>query len=300
MLTTIFYHSDEFFKNFDNDKIGSVTDTASLACINKTYNLQNTLSIPEIITITTYFHYSGYRHFKIYYEKEIKGHLKSAFTKVPSYNRFLEVMQENLAYLMFFSMALNANPTGVAYIDSTPIAVCKNRRISSHKVLKKLAKRGKTSTGWFYGFKLHYVINHRGEIIAFSITPGNISDQDRSVIDAVTKRLFGKLFGDRGYISAELFKDLWDRGIQIITKLRKKMKNILMPLENKLLLRFRGIIESANNILKNCLHLEHSRHRSIKGFFCNLFSAIAAYAFYANKPHVPEAENIDLSMISDF
>ncbi len=149
MLTTIFYHSDEFFKNFENDKIGSATDTTSVACINKTHNLQNTLSIPEIITIATYFHYSGYRHFKVYYEKEIRGHLKTAFTKVISYNRFLEVMQENIAYLMFFSMALNADPTGVAYIDSTPIAVCKNRRISSHKVLKKLAKRGKTSTGWF-------------------------------------------------------------------------------------------------------------------------------------------------------
>jgi len=101
--------------------------------------------------------------------------------------------------------------------------------------------------------------------------------------------LFGKLFGDRGYISQKLFEELLGRGIQMITRLKCNMQNILMPIEDKLLLRKRGIIESTGNLLKNLFNLEHSRHRSAKGFFCNIFACIAAYAFHGSKPSLIRA-----------
>ena len=160
-------------------------------------------------------------------------------------------------------------------------------------MLKKYAARGKTSTGWFYGFKLHLVINHLGEIIAFAITPGNVDDRDEKTIKKLTKKLFGKLFGDRGYLSKKLFEDLWARGIQLFTKLRRNMHNKLIDLADKLALKKRGIIESVNNILKNCLQIEHTRHRSIAGFFVNVFAAIAAYSF-REKPSLTNSENSEL------
>ena len=89
--------------------------------------------------------------------------------------------------------------TGISFFDSTSIKVCHNKRISRNKVFKGLAKLGKTTTGWFYGFKLHLVINDKGEILAFQLTPGNVSDV--SMLETLSSGLWGKLFGDKGYIS---------------------------------------------------------------------------------------------------
>lgn len=149
--------------------------------------------------------------------------------------------------------------------------------------------------GWFYGFKLHLVINHIGEILAFFITLGNISDNNESVLIKLTKKLFGKLFGDKGYlINEELFKKLYINGIQIITKIRKNMKNKLMPIEDKLLLRKRGTIESVGSILKESLSLEHSRHRSILGFFCYVIATLICYNFRENKPTIATSKALAL------
>ena len=131
--------------------------------------------------------------------------------------------------------------------------------------------------GWFFGFKLHVVINHLGEIVAFSITTGNVTDNNRELVKKLTDGLYGKLFGDKGYISNKLFESLWENGIHLITKVRKNMKNKLMGIYDKLLLRKRGVVESVGNILKNTYNLEHTRHRNPINFFVNIFSAITAY-----------------------
>ena len=123
---------------------------------------------------------------------------------------------------------------------------------------------GKTSTGWFYGFKLHLVINDLREIRSFCLTPGNID-----VIGRLCRELGGKLFGDRDYISKALFERLYRRGVQLITRLRKNMKNVLMEMGDKILLRKRAVIESVNDILKNICQVEHSRHRSAVNFIVN-------------------------------
>ncbi|WP_016762423.1 IS982 family transposase, partial [Leptospira kirschneri] len=126
------------------------------------------------------------------------------------------------------------------------------------KVFKYIAQRGKSSTGWFYGFKLHLIINDQGELLSFMVTPGNVDDRNLKVIFPLVKNIYGKLFGDRGYISQSLFESLYEKGIQLITKLKKNMKNKLMPLVDKILLRKRAIIESVNDELKNICQIQHT------------------------------------------
>src|SRR5437868_10593219 len=162
--------------------------------------------------------------------------------------------------------------SGISFIDSAKIGVCHNRRIWSHKVFKALAKRGKTSVDWFYGFKLHLVVNECGELLAVKITAGNVDDPN-PVLE-LARAVSGKLFGDRGYISQKLFEQLWEQGVQLITKLRKNMKNRLLPLFDKLLLRKRSICETINDQLKNISQIEHSRHRSVFNFFVNLIAGL--------------------------
>lgn len=281
LLTTIFYHVDNFCNEIEkHTAIESTVNRGGRPCF---------MQQSEILTIAIFFQHSKIKTFKDYYFIYIKGIYKPAFTRVVSYSRFVELIEENIAYMALFALSLNGPATGISFIDSTTISVCHNKRIHAHKVLKGLAKRGKSSMGWFYGFKLHFVINDQGDVIGFTITPGNIDDRDPKVIEKLTKNLFGKLFGDRGYISKKLFESLLARDLQLITKIKKNMPNILMLMEDKLLLKKRGIIESVGNLLKNFFNLEHTRHRSIKAFFCNIFSCMAAYAFHASKPSLIRA-----------
>ena len=178
--------------------------------------------------------------------------------------------------------------TGIGFIDSTKLQVCHNLRINRNKVFAGIAARGKTSTGWFYGFKLHLVINECGEIVSFMLTPGNVADNNASVVKKLVKKCFGKIWGDRGYISKKLFEGLFKNGIKLITKLKKKMKNKLMDLEDRLGLSKRGIIESVNGILKETCQIEHSRHRSPTNFVVNIISGLLAYSFLPKKPSLKD------------
>ena len=179
--------------------------------------------------------------------------------------------------------------TGIAFIDATSLVVCHNRRIQSHKVFKQVARRGKTSVGWFYGFKLHLVVNDRGELLAFHITPGNTDD--RQPVPRLVKGLTGKLFGDRGYISQKLFEALLEQNLQLITKLRKTMRNKLLPLADKLLLRKRALIETINDQLKNISQIEHTRHRSGINAMVNLLAGLVAYTHQPKKPSLELSQN---------
>ncbi|SFE85186.1 IS982 family transposase [Nitrosomonas sp. Nm166] len=172
--------------------------------------------------------------------------------------------------------------SGISFIDSTRISVCHNRRIWSHQVTAAFAAWGKTSVDWFYGFKLHLVINDQGELLSVKITAGNVDDRDP--VPELARSLFGKLLGDRGYISQTLLEQLWEQGVQLVTRVRRNMKNRLLPLFDKLLLRKRSIIEAVNDQLKNISQIEHSRHRSPFNFFVNLVAGLVAYTFREKKP----------------
>ena len=241
------------------------------------------LSVSEIMTIIIYFHQSQYRNFKADYTEPVCQPLRAEFPKLVSYERFVIRRPSVLGPLSAYLKSLDGRCHGLSFRDSTALLVCDNHRIHNHKVFAELAQRGKGSMGWFYGFKLHLVINECGELLACQITPGNVDD--RTPVPTLCKRLFGKLIADRGYVSQPLFEQLLDTfGVQLITKLRKNMKNRLLPLIDKLLLRKRAIIESVVDQLKNISQIEHTRHRSPINCFINILAGLIAYCHQPKKP----------------
>jgi Transposase DDE domain len=242
----------------------------------------SSLSLSEVMTILVLFHASHYRTFKHFYQNQMLTQGRADFPGLPSYNRFVELIPMTLLPLCAYVQTRKGQPTGLQFIDSLPIRVCHNRRISSHRVFAGLAQRGKGSRGWFYGFKLHLVINEQGELRGLTLTPGQIDD--RRPVRKLVRRLWGKLFGDRGYISQELFEQLWAQNLQLITKLKCNMKNKLMPLLDRVLLRKRALIECVNDQLKNISQIEHTRHRSATNGIVNILAAVVAYTFQPKKP----------------
>lgn len=283
MLVKIFCEIDDFCKEFQKQFQKNLL-TSGNNIRKRTFKL----SVSEIMTISIFYHHSGYKTFKEYYEKHVLVHMKSDFKKLVSYNRFLELRKNVLIPSIAFLQLNSMNKcTGISFIDSFSLNVSHPKRISSHKVFKGVAARGKTSVGWFYGFKLHLITNVFGEIVSFYITAGNTSDSNEGVILKLTKKLFGKIFGDKGYLlNKKLFEKLYSRGVKIVTKIRRNMKNQLMDLEEKLMLRKRGVIESTGAILKESMSLEHARHRSVHSFFSHVLFTLCAYNFRPNKPSV--------------
>lgn len=235
------------------------------------------------MTILVHFHQMRFRDFKTYYTQYVAQHLGREFPGLISYSRFLQLLPSVLVPLCAYLKACYGDCTGIAFIDSTPLSVCHNRRIHSHKVFDGLAARGRNSVDWFYGFKLHLVVNDRGELLACRLTAGNIDD--RAPVPKLVKDLWGKLFADKGYLSQPLFEQLLnDYELQLITKLKSNMKNRLMLLSDKLLLRQRAILEVINDQLKNISQIEHTRHRSLVGFMINLVCSLIAYSLQPKKP----------------
>jgi hypothetical protein len=228
------------------------------------------------------FHASSYRNFKAYYIEQVMKHYAGAFPHLVSYQRFVELMPSALVPLCGYLQTRKGQCSGISFVDSTSLKVCHNRRIHSHKVFAGCARRGKTSVDWFYGFKLHLIINDCGELLSLRLTPGNTDD--RRPVPELVKGLFGKLFGDKGYVSQPLFEALYDEGVQLVTRLKARMKNRLLPLLDKIMLRKRAIIESVNDQLKNISQIEHSRHRSVANCFVNLLGGLIAYTWREKKP----------------
>ncbi len=253
-----------------------------LAAVPRQRQRATTLCLSEVMTIIVLFHSSGYRNFKTFYLQHVLKHMAGAFPRLVSYNRFVELMPSALVPLCGYLQTRKGECSGISFIDSTSLKVCHNRRIHSHKVFAGCARRGKTSVDWFCGFKLHLVINDCGELLSLRLTPGNTDD--RRPVPEMVKELFGKLFGDKGYVSQPLFETLYDEQVQLITKLKTKMKNRLTSIFDKLMLRKRAIIESVMDQLKNISQIEHSRHRSVANCFVNLLAGLIAYTYREKKP----------------
>jgi hypothetical protein len=236
----------------------------------------------EVMTILIHFHQSHYRTFKAYYTEHVQVHLAKEFPHLVSYPRFVALIPQMMLPLLAYLQSRYGACTGISFIDSTSLQVCDPKRISGHCVFAADARRGKTSMGWFFGFKLHLAVNDRGELLACCLTAGNVDD--RAPVAQMVKRLRGKLFGDRGYVSAPLTQLLFEQGLHLITRLRKNMKNHLMPLSDKLLLRKRAIIETIIDQLKNISQIEHSRHRSPVNFVVHLIAGLLAYSHQDKKP----------------
>jgi hypothetical protein len=279
-ITALYCCLDDFCKVF--------ADWAAHRLIPPEQTRQRTgkLSRSEMLFIVVLFHLSPFKHFKAFYLYGIGHQHRACFGALPHYDRFVSLMPRLVVPLMVLLHSLSGAATGVYFADSTKLAVCHNRRIDRHRVFNGLAARGKTSMGWFHGLKLHFVINHKGQVMALKITPGNPADS--TVLDEITRHLAGKLYADKGYIGRELFHKLWQRGLHLITGIRRNMRNHLMPLADKLMLRKRFLIETVLDVLKSEMGLEHSRHRSVINVMVHVRSCLVAYAFRPSKPSISQ------------
>jgi Transposase DDE domain len=271
-LTEIFIDCDDFCKCIDKYLIESGQEITP-----------SKMSTSEMMAITIFYHRSGMKCFKYYYQCIIKGYLESYFPTAYSYENFVSKMSEiNCFLLLFFQATRLSCPTESNYVDATKLVVCENPRIKDHKVFKGFAKRGKSSTGWFFGFKLHAVINQYGQLVVCFFTTGNVADNNPKLLENLTEKITGFLFGDRGYLT-KLKESFKERGLYLITKIRENMKP---KIEDKLspkqfyYLSHRGIIETVFDLLKNICDIEHSRHRSTKNFMVNYTSALVAYTYF--------------------
>lgn len=248
---------------------------------------QPVMSDAEMLTLLIFYQMSGYKCFQYYYEEMVATTLTSYFPQQVSYERFVALIPRLLPGLYVFLkwQTLLSRRSGTYFIDSKKLPVCHNRRIHNHRVFAQQAKRGKSSTGWFYGFKVHLVINPYGELIDFLFTQGNVADNNHEVLRKLLGGLRGECFGDKGYLTT-LFEEFYQQGLQLVTKVRSKMKNHLIPLAQYLKLRKRAVIESVNDILTSVFDLEHTRHRSPVNALAHMLSALTAYCFYPNKPAV--------------
>lgn len=280
-LIEIFYNADEFCKEFVTMLAAKIKQIGN----KKQRTRAGKLSLSEIITILIFYQLYGAEDFKHFYMNTMLRHYKKDFPDLVSYARFVRLIPRALCpMLMFLKHTRMGSNSGISFIDSTSVKVCHNKRIFHHKVFEGLAQRGKTTMGWFFGFKLHLIINDQGELLSFHLTRGNVSDRDKNLVLKLTKGLWGKLFGDKGYINQQLVELLLQKSVHLITGLRKNMKNKLMPMMDKILLRKRAIIECVNDELKNNCQIEHTRHRSVINFLVHLFSALTAYTFLPKKP----------------
>ena len=240
------------------------------------------LSSAEVMTIIIHFHQSHYRDFKNYYLHYVCRQLKPYFPELLSYTRFLALMPSVVVPMCSYLTSKLGKPTGIQFVDSTKIEVCHIMRAKQNKAFEGIAEHGKGTMGWSFGFKLHLIINHLGEIVALKLTKGNLDD--RQPISEMAGALFGKLYGDKGYISQALTGELLEKGVELITTVRKNMKKKFISLWDRAILKKRFIIETVNDQLKNISYIEHSRHRSAHGFMLNLLGGLIAYCLKEEKP----------------
>lgn len=283
-FTTLFVNVDDCWKAFEKIYTKHLIEDGT-----RNRNSKNNLSTSEIMTILIAFQTSGYRTFKSFYQYLLTYH-RCDFPDLVSYDRFVYLIPRAIIPLLVYLHVCGIDkPTGISFIDSTAIKVCHTKRISRNRVFDGIAQIGRTTMGWFFGFKLHLIINELGGLLGFRLTAGNVDD--RCVVEKMTDGLFGKLFGDKGYISQSLFEKLLAKGVKLVTGMRANMKNRLMELEEKILLRKRSLIETVNDTLKNVCQIEHSRHRNPLNFLAHLVAGLVAYTGLPKKPSL-KIENV--------
>ena len=268
-ITALFYCIDDFAKVFED------CERKQLISTGRRRLRSGKLSLSGMLFVMVLFHVSHFNNFKTFWHFSIDRKYRDCFGDLPSYGRFVTLMLRLILPLCVLLLCFRGEETGIRFVDATKLAVCHNKRIKRNKVFKGLAKLGRCTMGWFFGIKLHMIINNQGEVMAIKITAGNTDD--REPFDTMIAALEGRIVGDKGYISRHLFQELWKRGLHLITGIQRNMKNFLMALLHKFLLRKRSIIETLFDKLKSHMGLEHSRHRSPANAFVHILSCIAAY-----------------------
>lgn len=285
-IIQIFCDLDDFVKAVDKFLNGKLIGSISPHAVNVPG-----ISLSEMMCIEILYHLSGYKCFQYYYQQVVEqGPLRSYFPCAPSYNRFVQLKPRILPLvIVFLNYCRIGQLCGIYYADSTSLAVCHNRRIHSNKVFDGKAARGKTSTGWFYGFKLFLVVNAFGEIIKVMFTTANQADNNIGQLMKLFDKLKGWAFADKGFINGKATEQLLHKGLHLVTGIRSNMKNKLMNYQQKILLQKRGMIESINDILKSICDIEHTRHRSHINAILNVIAGVCAYTYLDRLPNIFKA-----------
>lgn len=278
-IVSLFCEIDDFFLAYQS---WQETQCLPDEIHQETRGRQRGLHSSEVMTICVAFQQSGYRTLKHFYLKHVCTYWRKAFPGLVSYSRFVQLQQEVLEILRDYLFATLGECSGVSFVDSTRLCVCDNKRISAHRVFHGAAERSKTSMGWFYGFKLHLLINDVGDLLDVALTPGKTDD--RQLLETFAQRLHGSLYGDRGYISQDIREWLREAGINLVYKVRRNMDPLPLSDTDAVLLKKRTLIESVIKELKTQTGLAHTRHRSLVNFQVNVLSALIAYQLSEKKP----------------
>jgi hypothetical protein len=256
---------------------------------------QTTLALSEMLTLLVYFPWSHDRTFTHYYTEYVMAHLPPYFPQLVGSQRLVERLPRALVPLGCSLSPRTGRCTGIAVMDSTPLAVCDKPRLATPKGFAGLARRGKTSRGWVCGFTLHRLVHDAGALLAWRLTPGQVNDRQPG--KRLTAGLGGERWGDRGSLSQALPDVLLRQGLELLTKIRKNMKHRLMRLWDKLLLRKRSLIETIKDQLKNRSQIEHTRHRSVAGFMVHLVAGLVAYSYRPKKPSLGLRDDSSLPVL---
>lgn len=280
-IIEIFIDCDDFVVSFNNSLQvnGSFIGTMS--------SPKSGISASEIMTICILYHHSRMDCFKSYYKLVVLGRLKTYFPDAPSYTHFVKLKEHYLIEMFAFllSKRLSAPLEEANFIDSKKLESCHLKREKQHKVMQGLATKGKTTTGWFFGLKIHLIINAKGQICKFLVTSGNKADNNEKVLKKLFEGLKGFFYGDKGYLT-KLTGWLKEQGAVLITKVKKNMKKPPLTRKEKHYLKHRGLIETVFGLLTFQCDIDHTRHRSQSGFFMNLFSALIAYSYFDILPRL--------------
>lgn len=243
------------------------------------------LSASEVGAILVMYHLSGYKTFEYYYKRVILKEYKSWFPQAPNYKSFLRYISMSLEVMILWLLykCSQSKRTGFYIIDSKKLPVCHIKREHQHQVFKDIARKGKSSMGWFYGFKIHLVINNLGEVVSFELSTGNVADNNPDLLKKLLSKLEGICIGDKGYLT-KLFEYFYENKLHLLVKQKKNSQGkVVLPHHIKLL-NSRGLIESVFDIASSIMDIDHTRHRKPVNAFTHIFSAIVAYQFYENKP----------------
>lgn len=276
-LTELFCQVDDFCRWFE-----PAWEQRLLSTGTRKRRRGSALSLSELMTLVILFHHLRFRQFKRFYLDYVCCYLRAEFPTLPSYSRCIDLLPRCAAPLAAWFEQLKGECDGISIADATALAVCDNKRIARHRVFKACAARGKTSMGWFYGFKVHAIINSKGELIRLQLTAGNVDD--RKPMPDLCQGLVGLLFADKGYIARWLTERLAAQGLQLITTLKQNMRPVPRTAFEKAILRRRCLIETVFHELKNLCQIEHTRHRSVSNFVVNLMAGVIAYCLSDKKP----------------
>jgi hypothetical protein len=280
-LIEIYVNCDDFLKDFL--KSYSQNQLTNKKAVTR----EPDLTASELMSICVYYHLTGYKCFQYYYTEFVSKHLKSYFPKLVSYDRFVSLMPRVMPLFMIYLNTYRVGEeTGIYYADSKKLPVCDNRRINQHKVFKGIANRGKSSTGWFYGFKVFIVVNQYGQLMKCALTKASKADNNMEWMKTFFNGFKGLMFTDKGFLSSKAFDFLYTKGLKLITGIRAKMKNKFVNMHEKLLHKKRGMIEAVNDILMTVCDIDHTRHRSPFNFMVNLLSGLVSYTFFDKVPTI--------------